>query len=63
VAHPSNPTYLGGRDQDYSLKPAQANCSKDPISKKPSQKGLVEWFKVQALSLNLSTTKRKKKNK
>jgi hypothetical protein len=23
----------------------------------------VEWFKVQALSLNLSTTKRKKKNK
>jgi hypothetical protein len=31
VAHAYNPNYSDGRD--YS-KPAQGNCSKDPISKK-----------------------------
>jgi hypothetical protein len=64
VAHACNPSYSGGRDQeDHSLKPAQANSSGDPISKNPSQKiGLVEWFKVKALSSS-PNTKKKKKNK
>jgi hypothetical protein len=43
-----NPTHSGGRDQeDLGWKPAQANSSRDPISKKPiTKKGLVEWLKV-----------------
>jgi hypothetical protein len=41
-----NPSYSGGRDQDCGLKPAQANSLRDPISKNPLQKGLVEWLKV-----------------
>jgi hypothetical protein len=37
VAHTCNPSYSGGRDQDdYSSKPAQANISRDPISKIPN---------------------------
>jgi hypothetical protein len=39
VAHACNPSYSGGRDQeDPGLKPGQANSSRDPISKNPSQK-------------------------
>jgi hypothetical protein len=39
VAHACNPSYSGGRDQeDCSSKPAQANSSRDPVSKNPSQK-------------------------
>jgi hypothetical protein len=39
VAHACNPSYSVGRDQeDHSLKPAQANSSKDPIWKNPSEK-------------------------
>jgi hypothetical protein len=39
VAHAGNPSYLGGRDQeDRGSKPAQANSSQDPISKKPITK-------------------------
>jgi hypothetical protein len=39
MAHACNPSYSGCRDQeDQGLKPAQANSSQDPISKKPSQK-------------------------
>jgi hypothetical protein len=35
VAHAYNTSYLGGRDQeDCGSKPAQANSSRDPISKK-----------------------------
>jgi hypothetical protein len=50
VAHAYNPSYSGGRDQaDHGLKPAQANSSQDPISKKNiyiiTKKGLVEWLK------------------
>jgi hypothetical protein len=46
------------------LKPAQANGSRDPISKNPSQKiGLVEWLKVKALSSSLSSAKKKKKKR
>jgi hypothetical protein len=39
VDHACNPSYSGGRDQeDPSLKPAQANSSGDPISKKTLHK-------------------------
>jgi hypothetical protein len=43
VAHTCNPSYSGDRSQeDHSLKPAQANSSTNPISKKKKyQKGLV----------------------
>jgi hypothetical protein len=63
MAHACNPGYSGGRDQeDYSSKPAQANSSRDPISKKICHKrGLVEWLKVKALGSNTRTTKNKKK--
>jgi hypothetical protein len=49
--------------QEYlSSKSAQANSSRDPISKKPFTKiGLVEWLKVKALSSSPNTTKKKKK--
>jgi hypothetical protein len=49
VAHTYNPSYSGGRDQeDCSLKPSEANSSRDPILKKPfiHKKVLVEWLKV-----------------
>jgi hypothetical protein len=39
VAHACNPSFLGGRDQeDLGSKPVQANSSRDPIWKNPSQK-------------------------
>jgi hypothetical protein len=48
VAHTCNPSYSGGREQeDHDLKPAWANSSQDPISKKPITKnGLIEWLKM-----------------
>jgi hypothetical protein len=47
VARACNPSYSGGRDQeDRSLKPVWENSSRDPISKNPITKGLVEWLKV-----------------
>jgi hypothetical protein len=51
VAHACNPSYSGGRDQeDRSSKPAGANSSRDPISKKNKKRitkiGLVKWLKV-----------------
>jgi hypothetical protein len=48
VAHTCNPSYPGGRDQeDHGSKPARANSSRDPISKKiHHKKGLVEGLKV-----------------
>jgi hypothetical protein len=63
VAHTSNPSYSGGKDQeDHSLRPAQANSSVRLYLKKPFTKiGLVEWLKVKALSSSPSTTKKKKK--
>jgi hypothetical protein len=34
--HACNPSYSGGRDQeDHGSKPAGANRSRDPVSKKP----------------------------
>jgi hypothetical protein len=59
VAHTCNSSYSGGRDQeDHGSKPARANSSRDPISKNPSQKGLVE-FKPQ---YHKKKKKKKKKN-
>jgi hypothetical protein len=37
--------------------------SPDPISKNPSQKGLVEWLKVKVLSSSPSTAKKTKHKK
>jgi hypothetical protein len=47
VAHAYNPSYPGGSNQeDGGSKPAQANSSRDPTSKKPITKtGLAEWLK------------------
>jgi hypothetical protein len=46
-AHACNPSYSGGRDQDYGLKPAWANSSLRPyLNKALHKKGLVEWLKV-----------------
>jgi hypothetical protein len=63
VAHASNPSYSGGRDQeDHGSKSDWANSAQDPISKKPiTKKGPVEWLIVQALSSSPSTAKKKKK--
>jgi hypothetical protein len=63
VAHACNLSYLGGRDwEDRNSKPAWANSSQHPSSKKTlHEKGLVEWLKVEALSSNPSATKKKKK--
>jgi hypothetical protein len=60
VAHTCNASYSGGRDQeDHDSKPAQANSSQDPISKKPfTKKGLVEQLKVKAMSSNPSGEKK-----
>jgi hypothetical protein len=45
--HACNPSYSGGRDQeDCSSKPALTNSSKDPISKNPFTKRLVEWLSM-----------------
>jgi hypothetical protein len=62
VAHAYNPSYSGGRDQeDQGSKPAQANSSMRPYLKKnPSQKRLVGWLKVKALSSSPSTEKKRK---
>jgi hypothetical protein len=63
VAHACNPSCSGGRDQeDRSSKPAWANSSREPVSKKKkkkpfTKKGLVEWLKVLALSSNPSIEK------
>jgi hypothetical protein len=52
----------GGDQEDCGLKRAQANSSRDPISKNPSQKtGLLEWLKVKVLSSSPGTTKKERK--
>jgi hypothetical protein len=61
VVHAGNPSYSGGRDQeDRGLKPAQANSSKDLISKKLSQKK-KGWWSGSRCKLSSSATKKKKK--
>jgi hypothetical protein len=61
VAHSCNPGYSGGRDQEYcGSKPAQANSSMRRYLEKPFTKmGLVEWFKVKALSSSPSINNKK----
>jgi hypothetical protein len=53
VAHASNPSYSGGRDQeDHGLNPAWANNSQDPIlthhTHTKRTEGLVEWPEFNA---------------
>jgi hypothetical protein len=63
VAHAYNPSYSGGRDQeDRHWKPDGQIVLETLSQKKPNtyKKGLVERLKVQALSSNSSTTKKKK---
>jgi hypothetical protein len=68
VAH-AYKSYLGDRAQeDHSLKPAQANSLPDPISKKLNiRQGCLRGehlhIKCEALSSNLSTIKKKKKER
>jgi hypothetical protein len=65
VSHACNPSYSEGSDQeDCSWKSAGANRFSRSYLEKPFTKiGLVEWFKVKALSSNPSTTKIKKRKK
>jgi hypothetical protein len=63
VAHASNPSYSGCRDQeDHSSKPVWTNSPVRPDLKKSFTKiALVEWLKVKALSSSSSTAKKKKR--
>jgi hypothetical protein len=64
VAHICNPSYSGGRDQeDYGSKPAQANSSQDPISKKPILKRADGGAKGVGLRSSPSNRKKKKGRK
>jgi hypothetical protein len=48
VAHACNPSYSGGRDEeDHGLKPALANSSRDPISKKKNPKTKTKQITLQ----------------
>jgi hypothetical protein len=53
VAHACNPSYSGGKDQeDHSLRPAQANCSRDPhLQNKQRKNGLEVLLKRRAPAL------------
>jgi hypothetical protein len=59
VAHTSNPSYSGGRDQeDHGSKLARANSSTRPyFEKNLHKKQLVDWLEVKALNSSPSTTK------
>jgi hypothetical protein len=65
VAHACNPSYSGGRDEkDHSSKPTPGKQFVRPYQEKTHHKTvLVKWLKVEALSSNPRTTKRKKKKK
>jgi hypothetical protein len=60
VAHVCNPSCSGGRDQENrGSKPACANSSRDPISKKTLHKKGLErlmWYKTCLASMKLSQT-------
>jgi hypothetical protein len=46
VAYTYHPSYSGDGDQEnHGLKSVYANNLRDPLSKKKSQKGQVEWLK------------------
>jgi hypothetical protein len=65
MAHTCNPSSGGRHHEGSGFEASPGNSSGDSISKIPiTKKGLVEWLKVQALSSNPSTLKkRKNKNK
>jgi hypothetical protein len=62
VALTCNLSYSGDRDQEYhGSMPTWTNTLQDPSRKKPiPKKGLVKRLKVEALSSNPSTAKKKK---
>jgi hypothetical protein len=70
VTHTCDPSYSGGRDlEDLGLKPAQANSSRDPISRKhPSPKkgggvgGVSPEFKPQHCKKKENSRKGQKKS-
>jgi hypothetical protein len=60
---PVTPGYSGAEIRTIKIWSQPKKIVQDTLSwKNPSQKGLVEWLKVQALSLNPSTAKLKKKS-
>jgi hypothetical protein len=62
VAHACNPSYSGGRDQEArGSKPAQANNSRDPISKKPVTR--KDWWSGSKCRPRVQTPILKKKKK
>jgi hypothetical protein len=62
VAHACNHSYSGGRDQkENGSKPAQANSSRDPISRNPSQKRAGGVAQGVGPEFKLQYCKRKKK--
>jgi hypothetical protein len=66
VAYTCNPSYSGGRDQeDHGSKPAWANCSRDPISKKHFTKkgGGVAQGEGSEFESQYHTQKKEKKMK
>jgi hypothetical protein len=60
LVYTCNPSYSEG--SQFKARP-QEIVLKTLSQKNPSQKGLVEWLKVKALSSNPSTSKKKKKKK
>jgi hypothetical protein len=61
VAHA--PNCSGDKDQeDYCLKPAWANSSRDPVLKNPiTKKGLMEWLRCRFRVQTPIKTKKKKR--
>jgi hypothetical protein len=61
VAHTCNPSYSRGRDQeDHGRKPARANSSQDPISKKPFTKRADGMAQDVGPEFKPSTTEKRK---
>jgi hypothetical protein len=61
VAHTCNPRFSKSRNQeDWGSKPAQANSSQDPVSKKPNTKRAGGVAQGVGPEFKPSTTKNKK---
>jgi hypothetical protein len=64
VAHTCNPRYSGGRDQDdRGSKPAQANSSRDSISKKTLTKRAYGVAQGEGPRVKPQYSKKKKRKK
>jgi hypothetical protein len=68
VTHACNPSYFGSRDQeDLDSKPAQANSSRNPISKNQSHKkragGVAQGIGPEFKPQNCKKKKKKEKKK